>query len=121
MSATNSSNILELQAHLSTFVTDNLLVLTVITNQGDQEPCLVHVSCAFCTNYTTCSAYTEGVTRELHEHQNLTKYGAELEYRCGLGQAFIVDNETTVEVQGMACQWDEMWTPTDQLMSCKCK
>ena len=66
-----------------------------------------------------CTAgYREQYTTNATSLQDINKYGARLEYSCGLAKEFMVNSGGTKAKIEMECNWDSTWTPTDSIGQC---
>ena len=105
-------------------ISPNVLSLEVKSRADQTESCLIFTSCEMCSTDEECEDLDEDFDLNAIHKLNVTKYGSEIEYECGLGKKFEVDvgNGSTIfePTQTMSCQWDETWSPTDTLNTCKC-
>ncbi len=88
-----------------------------------KEPCLAHMTCTFCEDDDDCAEIKESYEKDAYKLQDINKYGASIEYSCGPGMEFLVDEATgeTSPTEQITCGWDGTWEPTDQLKECSCK
>ena len=88
---------------------------------GQQEPCLIYSACDFCTvaGDSTCRAAAASLASDFPTRNVTRRYGAKVEYRCGLGKEFqgASYGQTDATVT-MECGWDGRWSPTSQLSQC---
>ena len=100
-----------------------MLTMTIAVPTGDPNPCLIQFTCDYCDTTVQCDTITDNFTTNAWQFQPLTKYGTTLEYKCTLGQEFLVPllNGKTQKSINMTCAWNEQWTPNENLYNCTCK
>ncbi|XP_059083225.1 sushi, von Willebrand factor type A, EGF and pentraxin domain-containing protein 1-like [Tigriopus californicus] len=120
LNETSSQNMLYLEVELSPYASnaDNLIVIIISSEFDAQVPCLISHTCSVCEQKAECSLKERQFQEDLYDQQSLTKYGTLLEYECGLGKAFKVDNVSTIPSQFIECQWNGTWSPTNQIYPC---
>ena len=114
LSPTETDTTLRIEASLSRTGAQNIYDLTVTVASGEQEPCLVYSSCNFCSALgdDSCAAVDFARSATFPTRNVTTRFGAELEYSCSLGQEFHnsgsgqTDESITIE-----CKWDGKWNP----------
>ena len=88
---------------------------------GTQEPCLIYSACNFCSvaGDSTCRATTESLANDFPTRNVTHRYGAKVEYKCGLGKEFMgaLYGQTDATVM-MECGWDGQWSPISTLNQC---
>lgn len=94
------------------------LELTVTSPGPDQEICLFHMDCSFCSDDSECSDMKASLIENAFNNQNLTIYGSTIEYQCGAGKRFSISENVTELSQTLSCQWDGSWSPTADLSDC---
>ena len=88
---------------------------------GTQEPCLIYSACNFCNvaGDSSCLATGESLANDFPTRNVTRRYGAHVEYKCGLGKEFMgaLYGQTDATVS-MECGWDGQWSPISTLKQC---
>ena len=88
---------------------------------GTQEPCLIYSACNFCNvaGDSSCLATGESLANDFPTRNVTRRYGAHVEYKCGLGKEFMgaLYGQTDATVR-MECGWDGQWSPISTLNQC---
>jgi hypothetical protein len=127
ISLTSSATTALLEARVDVDAAEYVIVLQVTTPPGEAETCPLHAKCDFCSILNgddSCQTLKTDFAEESFTHQNLTKYASEVEYHCGAGRRFKVNNGTDdvfLESVSRSCDWEGQWQPEYDLPVCECK
>ena len=81
---------------------------------------MIHSVCNACEiKVADCtSEFRQQYTDNATALQDINKYGARLEYSCGLAKEFVMNGGGTKATIEMKCNWDSTWTPTASIGYC---
>ena len=86
MSDHSSEDSVYLTAELSSTTTSNYITMT--SNSVHEQNCPIQVTCKYCPNDTKCNEEKSSLDENILGLQNVTRFGAVIEYSCPLGMEF---------------------------------